>query len=136
MTPEERERMNLLSIQIQEEKDYHRFQILLRDLNDLVRRKERRFAQRGGPNLAQRTRPWKTVSGRVEKIVKGVYLNHTDRAEITIPEAEDLFLEIRIENAFTDVDGQQVALKEGAQLDLTFEADSKDTIKRPAEKQF
>jgi hypothetical protein len=44
-------------------------------------------------------------------------------------EAEELFREIRIENRFTDADGQPVALKDGARLNVTFEADAKDTIR-------
>jgi hypothetical protein len=130
MTSEERERMNSLSTQIQAEKDYRTFQALVRDLNDLILRKVSRFPQYDGANPWQRTRPWKTVSGRVQKIVNRVYQNHTEDVEITIPEAEHLFREIRIENTFTDVDGQQVALKQGAHLDVTFEADSTDTAKK------
>jgi hypothetical protein len=43
--------------------------------------------------------------------------------------AEDLFREIRIENAFTDADGQTVALKDGAHVDVSFEADAQDTVR-------
>lgn len=43
MTPEERQRMNALVARIQDEKNHYRFMILLRDLNDLLQRKERRI---------------------------------------------------------------------------------------------
>jgi hypothetical protein len=38
MTPEERERMNLLALRIQEEKNYDTFAMLLRELNQLAGR--------------------------------------------------------------------------------------------------
>jgi hypothetical protein len=42
MTPEERERMNSLCIAIQEETDYNKFATLLRELSELIARKEQR----------------------------------------------------------------------------------------------
>jgi len=126
MTPDEREQMNSLSTRIQEEKDYRRFVALLRELNELVSRKEHRFPQHNGGSTWQRKGPWRTVSGVVGKIVKSVSPNHADSVEISIGEAEDLFREIRIENRFTHLDGQTVALRQGAHVDVTFEADSKD----------
>jgi hypothetical protein len=114
----------------QHEKDYGRFETQLRELIELVGRKERRFPQHTrGAGRTRPTRPWKTVSGAVQKILKGVYQNNAEHVEITIPEAEDLFREIRIENKFTDLDGEPVALKGGAHVDVTFEADAKDTVK-------
>ena len=74
-------------------------------------------------------RPWKTLSGTVQKVFKSAFANQAESVEISISEAEDLFREIRIENRFSDVDGQMVALKEGVPVDVTFEADSKDTLK-------
>lgn len=133
MTPEERRQMNSLSTQIQEEKDYRRFKALLRELNDLVRRKESRFSQHDRANPRQRTRPWKTVHGKVQKIVKDVYRNRADLVEINIPAADHLFREIRIENTFSDIDGQQMALQAGTQLDITFEADLEGTFKGSSE---
>jgi hypothetical protein len=38
-----------------------------------------------------------------------------------------LYKEIRIENALQDEDGNEVALKEGAEVEVTVEADKKDT---------
>jgi hypothetical protein len=43
MTPEEREQMNRLCTQIQDEKDHDRFMQLVRNSNDLMDRKEHRF---------------------------------------------------------------------------------------------
>jgi hypothetical protein len=50
--------------------------------------------------------------------------------EISIPDAEELFREIRIDNTFTDVNGQPVALKQGVPVEITFEADAMDTVKK------
>jgi hypothetical protein len=134
MTPDERERMNSLCIRIQEEKNHQRFEALLSELDGVIARKERRFAQGEGTHAwHRRTRPWKTVSGSVQKIGTSVYRNNAETVEITIPEAEDLYREIRIANTFTDVDGSPVALKQDARVDVTFEADSKDTVKKPAD---
>ena len=130
MTPEEREQMNSLCARIQNEKDYERFEALLRELNDVISRKEQRFPQSHGVGMPGRLRPWKTVSGVVQKVLKNIYSwQGADAVEISIAEAEELFREIRIENRFTDVDGHPVALKDGARLDVTFEADAKDTAR-------
>ncbi len=40
MTPEERQRMNLLSLRIQDEKDYGRFEGLLIELDKVLGRKQ------------------------------------------------------------------------------------------------
>lgn len=123
MTAEERDRMNALCARIQEEKDYKHFESLLRELTEVIHQKELRFPQHEGALTWHRNRPWKSLSGRVQRVVKGLYRDHTEHVEITIPEAENLFREIRIENTFTDLDGQPVALKQGTPVDVTFEAD-------------
>ncbi len=129
MTTEERDRMNTLCVRIQDEKDYRRFEGLLRELTDVIGQKERRFPQHDGAGKRHQSRPWKTVSGTVHKVISRVYGRHSELVEITIPEAEDLFRELRIENTLTDLGGQVVALKQGAHVDVTFEADAKDTSK-------
>jgi len=131
MTPDERERMNSLSIRIQEERDQHQFERLLQELDEVIERKVRRFAGGGSIRARQRsTRPWKTLSGRVARIVPGQYRADAETVEISIPEAEDLYGEIRILNSFTDIDGQPVTLKHQAPVDITLEADAKDTVKK------
>ena len=135
MTPEEREQMDSLCARIQEEKDYVRFEALMRELNELVGRKERRFPQHSVKGEWQGKRPWRTVPGVVQKIVKGVYSEQVEKVEIAIPEADDLFREIRIENKLTGVDGQPVALTTGAQLEITFEAATNDIVPQKADHQ-
>jgi 2'-5' RNA ligase len=126
MTPEECERMNSLCISIQEEKDYNAFAASLRELSELIARKEqRRFKQH--PKLVwQRNRPWKTVAAVVNKLVKPRFADQPEKVEISIAGAEDLFREIRIDNTFANVDGGSFALTNGAHLDVTFEAETKD----------
>lgn len=115
--------MNSLCVWIQEEKDYPRFEALTRELSELVGRKERRFPQHGASE-GQRKRPSKTLPAVVQKVVKPLYPEQVERVEILIPAADDLFREIRVENIFTDVNGQRVALTNGTRLDVTFDAES------------
>ena len=130
MTPEERERMNELCVQIQEERNYDQFAVQLRELSDLLARKhERRFTNQ--PQLIwHRNRPWTTVSGVVNKVIKTGIARQPEKAEISISPADYLFREIRIENSLTSTAGGAVALKPGAKVDVTFEADGKDTISK------
>ena len=45
--------------------------------------------------------------------------------------ADELYREIRIENSLTDEKGNEVQLKQGAQVEVTVEADRNDTIAKP-----
>jgi hypothetical protein len=107
--------------------------MLLRELNQLAGRKARRLNHDVAVNDSQCSRPWKTLRAVVKKIVKPVHPDQQEMVEIAIPAADDLFREIRIENTLTDPDGQAVALKSGARVDVTFEADATDTVKKPAD---
>lgn len=129
MTPEERERMNVLCAEIQQEKNYEKFAGQLRELSELISRKEQRRFQDHPKLIWQRNRPWKTVPATVHKIVKTGVDRQPEKAEICIAPADYLFREIRIENALTDPSGELVALKQGAHVDVTFEADLADTTK-------
>jgi hypothetical protein len=131
MTPEERERLNSLCNQIQTEKDYRRFEGLLRELNLVIDRKHRRFKEfRLDASVSTRTRPWKTVRGVVSKLLAPAYPTQPERMEISTPEADDLFREIRIANDFSSPDGEVVGLQAGTQLEITFEADIRDATKQ------
>jgi hypothetical protein len=125
MTSEERERMNSLSVGIQEETDYNKFAAMLHEMSELIARKEQRRFEHHPKLIWQRNSPWKTVPAVVTKIVKPAFEGQPAKVEISITQADDLFREIRIENNFTDVDGGPVALTNGACLDVTFEAETK-----------
>ena len=68
-----------------------------------------------------------TLPGTVEKIIPAIGDDIPEKAEIKIEGADDLYREVRIENAMTDADGNAVKLKKGAEVDVTIEADKKDT---------
>ena len=65
--------------------------------------------------------------GTVEKIIKSAIADEPEKAEIAIEDADHLYREIRVENALEDEKGKKVRLKQGAQVDVTIEADKKDT---------
>lgn len=122
--------MDSLSLLIQEEKNSDKFATLLRELSRLIGRKVRRLDDKVADPDFQRTRPWRTVPAVVRKIVKPLYPGQSEKVEIQIAAADDLFREVRIENTLTDANGQVVALKDGARVDVTFEANAEDTVKK------
>jgi hypothetical protein len=63
----------------------------------------------------------------VEKIIKSPFPSEPEKAQITVGGAEHLYREIRIENTLTNENGDKVRLKPGAQVEVTVEADAKDT---------
>lgn len=119
--------MNSLCSQIQDVKDYDRFVALMRELSDLVQRKEVRFAHHSAQREWQRNRPWAAVPAVVTKVLARPF-DESEKVEISILTADQLFREIRIENTLTSVDGQPVALKNGANVDVIIEADAEATV--------
>ena len=84
-----------------------------------------------GPDSPEgKDKPSTTLPGTVQKIIKPIDPSAQDTAEISIEKAEDLYREIRVENTLKDEKGEEVALKEGASVDVTIEADKKDTTKK------
>ena len=78
----------------------------------------------------EKDKPSTTLPGTVQKIIKPIDPHAEDTAEISIEKAEDLYREIRVENTLKDEKGEEVAIKEGAQVEVTIEADKKDTTKK------
>jgi hypothetical protein len=64
---------------------------------------------------------------RVQKIIASVHPEIPEKAEISIQDCDDLYREIRIDNSLTDGTGNEVKLKPGAEVEVTIEADKKDT---------
>jgi hypothetical protein len=126
MTAEERDQMNALCIRLQNEKTYEAFTTLARQLCNLIERKEARFG-RGDPREWQRTRPWRTTPAVVRKVLKSVHPAQPEKIEISIPAAEELFREVRVENTLIGIDGQLVSLREGDHVEITFEAGPTET---------
>jgi hypothetical protein len=78
--------------------------------------------------LKNKKNPKTTKPGTVEKIIKSPFPQEPEKAEIAVEGADHLYREIRIENTLEDENGNQVKLKVGAQVEVTVEADSKDTV--------
>jgi hypothetical protein len=72
-------------------------------------------------------KPNVTLPGTVEKIIPAIGDHIPEKAEIKIEGADDLYREVRIENEMVDAEGNAVKLKKGAEVDVTIEADKKDT---------
>jgi uncharacterized protein YfaS (alpha-2-macroglobulin family) len=72
-------------------------------------------------------KPSTTRPGTVQRIIKSPYSGAPEKAEIAIQGADDLYKEIRIENALVDENGEEVSLKKGAQVEVKIEADPQET---------
>jgi len=80
-------------------------------------------------------KPSVTLPGTVEKIIPPIPPIVPEKAQIAIEGAEELYKEIRVENVLQDGDGNAVALKPGAEVEVKIEADKAATIpKDPSEK--
>jgi hypothetical protein len=72
-------------------------------------------------------KPSVTLPGTVDKVIKPPHPSLPEKAQIEIEGADDLYREIRIENGLTDANGNEVALKEGAEVEVTVEAEPEAT---------
>lgn len=70
------------------------------------------------------------LPGTVEQIVRSPFPSEPDKAEIALEGADELYKEIRIENTLVDKDGAEVSRKEGAQVEVTIEAEHKHTTRK------
>jgi hypothetical protein len=75
-------------------------------------------------------KPSTTLPGTVQKIIKPAHPKMPEQVEITVENAEELYREIRVENALVNEKGEEVGLKPGAPVEVTIEADAKDTVKK------
>jgi hypothetical protein len=72
-------------------------------------------------------KPSTTLPGTVEKIIKSPYPSEPEKAQIAIEGADHLYKEIRIENTLKDETGNEVRLKQGAEVEVTVEAEKEAT---------
>jgi DNA-binding NarL/FixJ family response regulator len=72
-------------------------------------------------------KPAVTLTGTVEKVIPPIHSSQPEKAQISVDGAEELYKEIRVENSLQDGEGNQVALKQGAQVEVTIEADPEAT---------
>ena len=65
-----------------------------------------------------------TLPGKVEKVIHPhPSSGEPEKAQITVEGADHLYREIRVPNTLTDANGHKVKLKEGAEVEVTIEAD-------------
>ena len=67
------------------------------------------------------------LPGTVEKIIKSPFPSEPEKAQITVEGADHLYREIRIDNAVTNENGEEVSLKPGAQVEVSIQAEAEAT---------
>ncbi len=69
-------------------------------------------------------KPSVTLPGTVEKVIPAIpAAEQPEKAQISVDGADELYREIRVENALEDEKGKKVQLKEGDKVDVTIEAE-------------
>lgn len=79
-------------------------------------------------------KPSVTLPGVVQKIIPPVAPVVPGKAQISVEGADDLYKEIRVENALEDKDGKKAELKPGAEVKVTIEADKSATVTKEQSK--
>jgi hypothetical protein len=79
--------------------------------------------------VEEEKKPTVKLPGRVQKIVKDV--GESEKVEIAVEGADQLYKEIRIANTLENAEGEKVRLKEGAEVDVTVEASPDAVEKKP-----
>lgn len=74
-----------------------------------------------------------TLPATVEKIIKPIYPREPEKAQISVEGADHLYKELRIDNILTDEKGDEVRLKQGAEVEVTIQAESDATTPRKSE---
>ena len=74
-------------------------------------------------------KPSTTLPATVDRIIKPLFDSEPEKAQIAVEGADHLYRELRIENTLTSENGEQVRLKEGAEVQVTIEADTEATTR-------
>jgi hypothetical protein len=74
----------------------------------------------------------KKLQGIVEKVIKPAFPGESEKAQIVVHEADDLYKEIRVENALTDDHGHKERLRPGEEVAVTLEADTDSKDRQPS----
>lgn len=72
-------------------------------------------------------KPSTTLPATVEKIIKSPSPSVPEKAQIAVEGADHLYRELRIENTLVDENGDKVHLKQGADVEVTIEAEPEAT---------
>jgi hypothetical protein len=75
-------------------------------------------------------KPSATMPATVEKIIKSPSSGVPEKAQIAVEGADHLYRELRIENTLIDENGDKVRLKQGAEVEVTIEADAEATTSK------
>jgi hypothetical protein len=75
-------------------------------------------------------KPSVTLAGTVEKVIHSIHPSEPDKAQIAIEGAEELYREIRVPNTLQNGSGQKVPLEQGAEVDVTIQADANATTEK------
>ena len=78
-------------------------------------------------------KPTTTLPATVEKIIKPISPREPEKAQISVEGADHLYKELRIDNTLTDEKGDEVRLKQGAEVEVTIQAESDATTPKPSE---
>jgi hypothetical protein len=73
-------------------------------------------------------KPKVTKPGIVQKVIASPFKDEPEKVQIEVEGADHLYREIRLENTLEDQNGNPVKLKPGAEVAVTVEADTKDTV--------
>lgn len=119
MTPEERARMNDLCVQVQNERNYQKFEELIREMTTILSAKESRFPE---SKLAQPGTGHKILQGTLTRTLRNPNPEAVDLVEIRVADAQPLYSEIRVENSFTDERGNALSLQPPATLEVRLQA--------------
>jgi hypothetical protein len=131
MTPEERARMNELCVEIQSEKDYRKFEDLMRQVTALMSAKESRFPE---SRLAPAGTAQKILHATATRTLQNPDPREPELVEIRLADAQPLYSEIRVENSFSDERGTTVALHPPAILEVRLRAPVDHVDTRPSDK--
>lgn len=71
-----------------------------------------------------------TLPATVEKIIPSILPELPEKAQVAVEGAEPLYKELRVENTLKRKTGEEVGLKEGAEVQVTIEADPEATTRK------
>jgi hypothetical protein len=71
-----------------------------------------------------------TLPGKVKKVIPPIHPSMPEKAEISVDGANELYREIRVENALNDEHGSEVSPKPGAEVRVTIGANADATKPR------
>jgi hypothetical protein len=69
------------------------------------------------------------LSGKVENIISSSFPTQPEKAQIRVEVADRRYREIRIDSTLKNENGNDIRLTPGAHVEVTIEADAKDTTR-------